>query len=319
MDCVFEGDLPQKPPSPRCSPSLQPEPYVTAPDGVGLYRIHRAPPQHDPDQQFDVASVADAPTFIHKERKCDPTAGFGRGAALEENQLKWFSPVLNASTFRLMNWYHKTSSLLLTSLDNLVDNVILAPDFQQSHFKGFRASCEAQCVDDRARGGGNSDDTSSPFQCSDGWKEAEVSIPLPLPGKRYTSEQHAPCMTLHVAHWKLTEVIRSAYEDPSATEFHWKGFKQMWKPSPDKPAQCIYGEAYMSDRYAELEDGISPEPNCSLEYTIAPIMIYSITTKLTNFGFASLWPAYIWLVCMSKYILIRLSSFTTHHVAYFGM
>ena len=76
----------------------------------------------------------------------------------------------------------------------------------------------------------------------------------------------------------------------------------MWKPSPDKPAQHIYREAYMSDRYAELKDSIIPEPNCSLEYTITPIMIYSDTTKLTNFGFASLWPAYIWLVCMYLFI-----------------
>ena len=128
MDCVFEGDLPKKAPSLCCSPSLQPKPYVTASDRFSLYRIYHAP-QHDPNQQFDVASVADALTFIHKERKCNPTAGFGHGAACEQNQLKWFSPFLNASTFHLMNWYYETSSLSFTSLDNLVNNVLLAPDF----------------------------------------------------------------------------------------------------------------------------------------------------------------------------------------------
>ena len=83
-----------------------------------------------------------------------------------------------------MNWYNETSSLLLTTLDNLVYNILLAPDFQSSHFEGFRASHEAQHVDDKACGSGQGgDDMSPPFWCSDGWKEAEVSIPLPLPGK----------------------------------------------------------------------------------------------------------------------------------------
>ena len=320
MDSVFDGTLPAQPEAPPRSPSpLQPEPYITKPDEFGLYRVYRVLPQCSPDDQFDVSTVADAPTFIREEKKRNPTAGFGvrGGSVLEENKQTWYSPFLNASTFRLMDWYYQSTSLSLASLDNLVQNVILAPDFEQSDFDGFQASREAQRIDDRALGRKGMEDMTLPFRCSDVWTEAEVSIPLPFPGQRYHSEQEAPHITLNVAHRKLTEVVRSAYKDPSATEFHWKGFTQMWKPSPDEPAQRIYGEAYMSDRYAELEDSIVPEPGCTLEYTVAPIMIYSDTTKLTNFGFANLWPAYMWLVCQLKYTLICPTSFSMHHFAYF--
>ena len=143
MDNVFDSTLPAQPEAPPHSPSpLQPKPYITKPDKFGLYQVYRVLPQCSPDDQFDVSTVADAPTFIWEEKKRNPTAGFGvrGGSILEENKQTWYSPFLNASTFRLLDWYYQLTSLSLTSLDNLVQNVILAPDFKQSDFDGFQAS-----------------------------------------------------------------------------------------------------------------------------------------------------------------------------------
>ena len=53
-----------------------------------------------------------------------------------------------------------------------------------------------------------------------------------------------------------------------------------------------------------------------LEYAIAPILVYSDSTKLTNFGPASLWPIYVWFLNMCKYMRAQPSSFAAHHLAY---
>ncbi len=53
---------------------------------------------------------------------------------------------------------------------------------------------------------------------------------------------------------------------------------------------------------AEFWDSIKPFPGCSLEAMVAPVMIYSNSMHLTNFGDASLWLAYVLLGLLSKYI-----------------
>ena len=154
----------------------------------------------------------------------------------------------------------------------------------------------------------------------DHWKEEQVRVPLLLPRESYKSEDAAPHITLDVAHRKITEIVRSAYEDPtSASLIHWKSFVQMWKPSPDKPAERVYSEGYTSNMYRKLKHSITPVPGCNLERTVAAIMIYSDGTKLTNFGFASLWPAYIWIAGISKNILAKPDAHMAHHLAYFPL
>ncbi|KAK0495237.1 hypothetical protein EDD18DRAFT_1076147, partial [Armillaria luteobubalina] len=64
----------------------------------------------------------------------------------------------------------------------------------------------------------------------------------------------------------------------------------------------VYSEAYTSDAFLEMEDQIIPEPGCSLETVVAPMMVYSDSTCLANFGTAVLWPAYVGFGLMSKYV-----------------
>ncbi len=73
----------------------------------------------------------------------------------------------------------------------------------------------------------------------------------------------------------------------------------------------------MSDVFFDMEDSIIPEPGCTLDTVVAPMMLYSDSTHLANFGTASLWPAYVGLGLMSKYKRAIPSSFGNHHLAYF--
>ncbi|KNZ74465.1 hypothetical protein J132_06844, partial [Termitomyces sp. J132] len=71
----------------------------------------------------------------------------------------------------------------------------------------------------------------------------------------------------------------------------------------------VYGEVYTSDEFLELEKMITP-------VEVLPLMFYSDSTHLTNFGTASLWPLYMWFGNISKYIHSKVSSFSAHHLAY---
>ncbi|KAK0495615.1 hypothetical protein EDD18DRAFT_1075548, partial [Armillaria luteobubalina] len=70
----------------------------------------------------------------------------------------------------------------------------------------------------------------------------------------------------------------------------------------DGHMECVYGEVYTSDAFLEMEAVIVPEPGCSLEMVVVPIMVYFDSTCLANFGTATLWLAYVSMGLMLKYV-----------------
>ncbi len=57
-------------------------------------------------------------------------------------------PFLSPAAFCLMTWFHNGStSKSLLDLDNLVENVILALNFEKEDLVNFRASCKVKCLD----------------------------------------------------------------------------------------------------------------------------------------------------------------------------
>jgi hypothetical protein len=66
----------------------------------------------------------------------------------ETIQEKYYVPFLSPAAFRLMTWFHNSlTSKSLLDLDNLVENVILAPDFEKEDLVNFCASQEVECLD----------------------------------------------------------------------------------------------------------------------------------------------------------------------------
>lgn len=113
------------------------------------------------------------------------------------------------------------------------------------------------------------------------------------------------------------DVIVSAFQSTAFLDFHLKGFKEMWDPGNGDQPERVYGEVYSSDIYLGMEDEISltPDPN-GLETIIAPCMLYSDSTHLTNFGTAALWPIYLLFGLLSKYVRARPTSGASHHLVY---
>ncbi|KNZ72822.1 hypothetical protein J132_01814, partial [Termitomyces sp. J132] len=216
----------------------------------------------------------------------------------------------------LMSWYYSSKNLSLGALDCLVYNVILAPDFQCEDLEGFSAVQENRCLDDEASDHLPETSESLPWLSSDVWRKSSVFLPLPFTHKSYKSEKHAPTIQICFYHRDLVEVIKSRAMDFAAKWFHWHGFQLYWKPSENKPKQCVYGKVYTSDEFLELEKTITPVEGCNLEQVVLPLIFYLDSTHLANFGTASLWLVYMWFGNLSKYIHGKVGSFSAHHLAY---
>ncbi|KAI0374977.1 hypothetical protein BV20DRAFT_1033013 [Pilatotrama ljubarskyi] len=83
----------------------------------------------------------------------------------------------------------------------------------------------------------------------------------------------------------------------------------------------VYSEIYDSDALLADDEEIQRRPREAddaddIEYAIAPLLLWSDSTHLANFGTASLWPAYAYFGSQSKYTRGKPTAFAAHHVAY---
>lgn len=202
----------------------------------------------------------------------------------------------------------------LAELDRLVNDVILADDFQKDHLHGFRASREAKRLDNLE------ENPYTRFSTEDGWIESQVEIALPADEFPLDSENDAPRFTISGLFYRpLLEVIKAAFQETNTERFHFSPFREYWRPSPDAPPERIYSELYTSDAFLKEHEKIMsqpPEPDCILERVIAGIMLWSDSTHLTSFGNASLWPIYLYVGNLTKYIRGKPTSCSAHHLAY---
>ena len=94
-------------------------------------------------------------------------------------------PFLNATVFWLMNWFYSGSNMKsIAELQSLVNNVLLANDYNPEHLKNFSARSEIRRLDTEP-GKGSS---SIPFTHKNGWKQLTVRIKLPAENVKQTKD-----------------------------------------------------------------------------------------------------------------------------------
>ena len=200
-------------------------------------------------------------------------------------------------------------------LDDLVQNVILASDFKSEDLVGFHAACEAKRLD-------QSNHIHSRFSTDDGWIQSSIEISLPAEGAQNASERLAPKFEVPgLIHRWLLQVIKSALQETSTKQFNLFPYREFWEPSPGSPPEWIYSELYTSDVFLAEYDRICA--NCirqgsmsQTENVVVAIMLWSDSTHLTSFGNASLWPIYLFVGNLSKYIRLKPTSNSAYHIAY---
>ena len=169
-----------------------------------------------PNELFTLNALSDSPNFTPDVQSTQARPWWSSlGSSLSVIK-ESFAPFLNASVFRLLNWHYNGSNLKsLSQLDDLVNNVILQPDFSQEDFTGFSASCEAERLDHYA------ENPESPFSPKDGWIETSVAISIPADNVKHSSVEAAPKYEVPgLFYCPLIEIIKSSFQEPSAEHFH---------------------------------------------------------------------------------------------------
>lgn len=276
-----------------------------------MYRLYRSYPSADPEATQGLDDLCDNPSFSTTTDRADKSRRWWSSLFPAVNATKdnLYHPFLNATVCHLMTWFYSGSTMKsVGELDALVNTVLLADNFDLLDLHNFSAARELKRMDS----------AEAAFATEGGWKESSVEFPLPRAGG--TTEKEAPvCRVSGIWHRDLVEVIRAAFEDPSASSFHYVPFQSFWQPAWDGPPERVYSELYNSDAFIETHEKLQqqpPEPDCNLERVVAALMLWSDSTHLTNFGYASLWPIYLFFGNQSKYSRAKPSDFAAHHLAY---
>jgi hypothetical protein len=294
--------------------AIQQPTFVTPPNSYGIY--HEYPdqfPSYNPIAEATLASACDSPNFSSNSLLSRLKSGLSTAAK------SFFSPFLNVTTYRLVNWaYSGSNEKSFAEVDRMVNDVVLADDFDREHLRNFRMASEAARLDKPP--------DKSPLTPEDGWISTSVKIPIPSEtriGVRQasgTSEARAPEFEVKDVHYRRPlEVLKAALREKSAEDFHLTPFKTMWKLDENSEPERLYGEIYSSDAMLQEYNKIRsnpPVPSCKLETVVGAIMLWSDSTHFTSFGNAVLWPIYLFLGNASKYIRGRPTTFSAHHLAY---
>lgn len=268
----------------------------------GLWREYPVRPSYDPDHSVPLDSLATPPHHDHVSQ--DP----GGSQSDEEDPFQTPKPI--PSVDLLLHWQNSGSSTKShAEMDRLVD-ILHHPDFSVNDLpKNFSAARENRKQDQQ-------EEKSSHLK---GFQETTVKIEVPS-GDKNTCSQFIDIPGLHFR--KLLTVIQAAFASPLASKFHYSPFKLFHKLPHSGEKQRVFSELYNSDAFLKEHDSIQraalppDDPNCKREKVVAALMFWSDSTQLTNFGTAKLWPIYMFLGNLSKYIRAEPSSQACYHIAY---
>ncbi|ETW82716.1 hypothetical protein HETIRDRAFT_54372 [Heterobasidion irregulare TC 32-1] len=234
----------------------------------------------------------------------------------EEAVLSSTQPFTNRSSELLLGWHYSGSNLKSGGEFDRLVQTLLHPDFNLKELPGVSFARETKRLDKHIANPDN------PLQGQDGWHHASVDIRLPPVDKQTVKpENESPIFTVSgVFHRRLVDIIRATYASPISCSFHMTPFRQFWCPTPDALPIALYSEIYSSTTMIEAHLEISGMPRIGPDDThervVAPLMVWSDSTHLANFGSASLWPFYLQFGSQSKYTRGKPTSHSAHHLAY---
>jgi hypothetical protein len=269
----------------------------------GLWREYPHRPSYDPDHfiPHDSLSLPSPPnqgTIIQPDE--------------EDTEQQTRSAPSNSSLDLLLHWQNSGSTTKShAEMDRLVE-ILHHPDFSIDCLpKHLNAAWENRKRDQQ--------EEKSPHQSLKGFQETTVKVEVPSGDKNIRS-RFVDVPGLHFR--KLTTIIQDAFKSPLASRFHYSLFKLFHKCPNSGEEQRVFSELYNSDAFLKEHDSVQrapvppDDPGCKREKVVAALMFWSDSTHLTNFGMAKLWPIYMFLGNLSKYIRAETSSQACYHVAY---
>ena len=287
---------------------------ITNTNSFGVFRKYLSIPSHNPHDldafaDIPMATTNTQPQSIGSSLTAVAPAGAGRDPLVNSE---------NLSEDLLLAWMVLGSGNTPSGMNELVHNVIQRPGFDLSELHDLNAVTAIRHFERE-----HFSQLEVTLKAGDGWKEGSVKIRLPCTRTKQ-KEEEAPEFTIDgILYRDVVEVITTELEDPDAFDnIHTTPYEEWWYPHPGGDPVRIYSETYNSDAMLqadkEMRDNLraAEGPDDGLETFIITALLYSDSTHLASFGTASLWPIYLYLGNVSKYIRSKPTSFTAHHIAY---
>ena len=308
--------------------------YDTPTNAFGVFRRYRHKPQAEPNRGLPPDNVAVAPSHLqerasrgiaHALRPWGATVAtwWDSVKANTANARGACAPFFTYSALKLMWWQHTGSKMKSDAeIDRLVNEVLDDEKFSKDELKGFRAARAKQRLDDYSQ---SPNEEFSPQ--GDGWRSSSVTLALPQSGVAYDSDKAIPKYRVRGI-WtrSIVDVVVSACREKSARDFFWFPYELLRRrdSTPDHPnaqLERIYTDfpnaaAMIREHEALQAAPRHPDDSPDVEYVIVPLQAYSDSTHLTQFGNASLWPIYLWILTVCKYVRATPSALAAHHLAY---
>lgn len=280
--------------------------FRTSNTEYGLFRVYPSKPKDDPDECLSLEDLCDSPDLaIPRKEESLPS--------LPEVITNKYFPFKSAATFLFAHW--QNNGIISKSdeqMNALAYEIATNPDVRLVDFRGFNAKRERQRLEESS----NQLEEESPGV----WQEGSVEIKLPAEDKvrRPDGEDSAPTFEVGgIQYRSLLKTIYGALDEPNAPPLHYTPYKEFWQPIENGPIERVYGELYASDAWLEAHDVLQKLPReDEIDNFVLPIILYSDSTHLANFGTASLWPLYAYLGGISKYTRAKDNEPVCHHIAY---
>ena len=285
---------------------------ITTPNSFGVFREYLTIPSHNPqspDTFADVLTVPSLPRSIGSGLMAvSPTEPAPDPLANSENK----------STNLLLAWMATGLGNTPAGVNSLVHDILRNPDFDPSELEGFNAVTATRRFD---RKHFSKSDTT--LEAGDGWKEGLVRIRVPCTRVKQKEVEAPEFVVDGILYRDIVEVIAAELEDADAFEhIHITPYKESWRPRPGDDPVRVYSETYNADAMLQSDEKMRDKLTTAhgsdgdLEAFVVSALLYSDSTHLASFGNASLWPVYLFLGNVSKYIRSKPTSFAAHHVAY---
>ena len=224
----------------------------------------------------------------------------------------------NKSTNLLLTWMATGLRNTPVGVNSLVHDILRNPDFDPSELEGSNAITATRRFDRK-----HFSKSNTTLEAGDGWKEGSVQIRVPCTRVKQKEVEAPEFVVDDILYRDIVKVIAAELEDADAFKYiHITPYKESWCPHPGDDPVRVYSETYNADTMLQagekMRDKLSTADgsDSDLEGFVVSALLYSDSTHLTSFGNTSLWPVYLFLRNVSKYIRSKPTTFAAHHVAY---
>ncbi|KAG8749084.1 hypothetical protein FRC12_013578 [Ceratobasidium sp. 428] len=283
----------------------EPEPYTTACDPFGQYRIYPTKPEFIPDSLCELDDFSESQTTRSNPNHMDSP----------DSLSTLIAPCPNVSTFRLQHWHwNEGLNKTANSRNSLVQNVLLQPDFTVSDLAGVTSWKRL-------------DDSIANYSEGSASSHNSVAVSLVIPPRTPAAAlDYAANPTKNVLSVSTTksltllDAVKSAFTKNKQRFFHYTPYQARCRDPKTSEDFCSYGEVYesqkMLDHHREIQDLVLEQP-CNLPRCAAEAMLFSDATTLADFGPAKAWPIRLTFGNISKYERSKPSLQNHFEVGYF--